>query len=337
MGIDGVQSLFAVLGTAGLILLWGNMVINGAMAAMLDTSWNGIFPDGSALKMSYTGIPPLDLILRILVTFFYPLMTDRVPYLVILDIVAAMLVINIMILVESRRTSAPSWLRSCVQWQYQLNGAGVAVFLPLYSILFLKHRSPGRPLRLLESEAQAVPMTALWSLLLPIPLLMPAISGATPFQIQNGLVIYFFTPILFAMFHTAAGFASSRMSVSTFPGFVQPVRTAYEVVGVASAVIHFGILAYALSSTEPGVSLTGLYYPDSSTVQRAGSSILRAGGLLFSQWDVLITTLATLLLAVSRQQSDPGSRISAWTLTGITAALGPGAALAYALWNEEDR
>lgn len=104
--------VFQALSGLGVFLLWGNMGINGAMEAMLKTAHTGIFPDGSALQTTYTGIPPLDYMLSVLVAFFYPIMTDKTPYLVILDIVAAMLVVNMLVLVESRRASASKWLRS---------------------------------------------------------------------------------------------------------------------------------------------------------------------------------------------------------------------------------
>lgn len=256
-----------------------------------------------------------------------------------------------------------------MQWQYQFNGAGVAVFLPIYSLLHLQHNtratsslgraSPPISRTLPASEAQAVPLTALWSLVLPIPLLVPPImAGASSLQIQNGLAVYFFTPLLFALFFHGVVFAGvggggvsvdrtrarTTTTTTTTGWFPQPVRTAYAIVGTASALVHLAIVACALSSTDPGLSVAALYCPDGSTVRRGQPDILRAAGLLFSQWDLIITQVAMLLLAISfREQQQPpqsGGAVSwSWrlTLAGVTAILGPGAALAYALWVHEAR
>ncbi|CAN8104632.1 unnamed protein product [Discula destructiva] len=337
MAIVSLSSACKVLSGLGIFLLWGNMALNGAMNAMLKTAGTGIFPDGAALKTSYTGVPLLDYMLSILVAFFYPIMTETAPYLVILDIVAAMLVINILVLVESRRPMASKWLRSPLQWQYQFNGAGVAVFLPIYSNLVLQHRDadPG-PRKLDILEAQAVPFTALWSLFLPIPLLIPPIIGASPLQIQNGLVIYFFTPVLFALFHAVAARTLSSTTKERRVLFSQPVRTAYSIVGIASALIHVGIMAYALFSVNPSLSITALYYPEGSSVKREQPDILRAGGLLFSQWDLAITLVTMVLLAVSFQKPQARGAVSMLVLTGVAVILGPGAALAYSLYSYQD-
>jgi hypothetical protein len=90
------------------------MVVNGTLVALLKTAWFGVFPDGTPLKTTYTGILPLDFPISILVAFFYglPKCPGTPPHLMLVDLVAALMVINMLTLVESRRPNAPKWLKS---------------------------------------------------------------------------------------------------------------------------------------------------------------------------------------------------------------------------------
>lgn len=108
--------MFKGLSGAAFLLLWALMAANGTLVALLKTAWSGVFPDGTPLKTTYTGIPPIDFPVSILVAFFYGLQNrpGTPPHLMLVDLVAALLVINMMTLVESRRPNAPKWLRSYV-------------------------------------------------------------------------------------------------------------------------------------------------------------------------------------------------------------------------------
>ena len=210
----------------------------------------------------------------------------------------------------------------------------MGLFLPLYSHLHVKQRSDGPTLGLPASEAQALPFTALCSLLLPIPLLVPALVHASPFQIQNGLVMYFLTPAIFISFHTLASTAISRVS---FRGFAQPVKTTYWIVGISSALGHLGIVLYAFLSSEPSISISSLYLPDHRAVQRGQADILTAGALLFFQWDLIIINLVVLLHGMDILEPKSLSQRSVLIFASITAVFGPGSGLALALWRQEDR
>ncbi|KAK7920442.1 hypothetical protein PG985_008464 [Apiospora marii] len=321
---------FMFLGTAGFVLLWGLMGINGTTGAMLNAAWTGKITGGPALKTRYTGIQSLDFALSILVAFFYGIMMEERPYLVILDIVGCVFVINMMTLVESRRPTASKWLRFPLGWQYLFNGFGLAVFLPLYSYIFAMNKSTTLPGRIPTPEAQSTPMTALWSLLLPIPLLVPPILATSPESVQNGLVLYFMTPLLFIIFHSTTCIFMSRGPSQCFK---RPVQVSYQIVGIVSTGIHLGILAFAFFSANPDLSIAHLYYPDNRMVQQGQPDALMAGAYLFSQWDLIITNITALLLAIS---IDSGSS-SVLIMIMVAAIGGPGAALALALIHQEDR
>ncbi|KAL2171720.1 hypothetical protein VTG60DRAFT_1717 [Thermothelomyces hinnuleus] len=200
-----LSPIFRGLTGIAFLLLWVLMAANGTLVALLKTAWSGSLPDGTPLKTTYTGILPIDFPINILVAFFYGLQNrpGTPPHLMLVDLVAALFVINMMTLVESRRSNAPKWLRSSALWQYLWNCAGVALFLPIYSLLHLNHKFEGRGLSHIPRwQAQALPLSAIFSWLLPVPLLLPAALHAGPSSIQIGLVQYFLTPALLVLFQT---------------------------------------------------------------------------------------------------------------------------------------
>jgi hypothetical protein len=81
------------------------MAYNGVLLELLRTAWSGKFPDGSPLKTTYTAVWPVDFALRILVAFFFGLqnLDEIAPFLLLVDLVAALLVINMATVVESQR------------------------------------------------------------------------------------------------------------------------------------------------------------------------------------------------------------------------------------------
>ncbi|KAL2132713.1 hypothetical protein VTI74DRAFT_3451 [Chaetomium olivicolor] len=292
-----LSPVFKGLSGVAFLLLWALMAANGTLVALLKTAWSGVFPDGTPLKTTYTGILPIDFPLSILVAFFYGLQNrpGTPPHLMLVDLVAALLVINMMTLVESRRPNAPKWLRSSALWQYLWNCAGVALFLPIYSLLHVKHKfdEPTHP-RIPKWEAQALLFSAIFSLLLPVPLLLPAALHATPPDIQVGLVQYFLTPALLVLFQTLACTALFLYASSSPSWIAQPVKAAYLLVGSASALIHLGIVSYVLWTDATSLSLVSLYLPDPTIVQAGEENILTAGALLFFQWDFIIISLTVM-------------------------------------------
>jgi hypothetical protein len=233
-------------------------------------------------------------------------------------------------------------------WQYLWNCAGVALFLPIYSLLHVKYRfeKPTNS-RIPKLEAQALIFTAIFSLLLlPVPLLVPAALHAAPPYIQLGLVLYFLTPAIFVLFHNVTSNAISKYDCPSPGWFAQPVKATYLLVGSASALTHLGIVSYVHFWTDArDLTLVSLYLPNHTIVQKAKEDILTAGALLFSQWDFIIINLTVLChgIYLLRQRS-PGvqkrrqsvGRI-VFTMAILTAVLGPGAGLAFVLWSEEDR
>ncbi|KAL2831375.1 hypothetical protein BDW59DRAFT_157804 [Aspergillus cavernicola] len=335
------------LSAIAFLSIWGVMVTNGTLTALLYTAWSGTFPDGTVLKTSYTGIWPLDFPVRVLVVFFFGLqsMEDLTPFLMLVDLVAALLVINMMTVVESRRFTTSKWLKSSLLWQYLWNCAGVALILPIYSRLHLEQHYgsllvPRIPIR----EAQALPFTAIVTLLLPIPLLAPGLSNADPLYIQYGCMFYLLTPAIGVIFQSLASIFISK-TASPSKWFTRPVKTAYLITGTASALTHLGVLSCVLFSETSDLAIISMYLPNHNIVEREKDNILTTGALLFFQWDYIITNLvviahgAYLLHHATSYTHGHTYRFQRLLveLVALVIVLGPGAGLAFVLVGEEDR
>ena len=116
MASSKYSTIFAGLSGLGFLLLWGAMVPNGSLEALFESVNSGVLPNGRAIQKTYTGVWAVDYLLVVLVVFFDGLnnLVDVAPYLMLLEIVGTLFVINMMVLVESRRGEKLSALRSYV-------------------------------------------------------------------------------------------------------------------------------------------------------------------------------------------------------------------------------
>lgn len=62
---------FRLLAIAGVVLLWGVSLANGTVKALILAVWHGELSNGISLRRSYTGFAPLDLLITLLVAFFF--------------------------------------------------------------------------------------------------------------------------------------------------------------------------------------------------------------------------------------------------------------------------
>lgn len=66
-----IERYFQLISYTAVTLLWGASVLNGTIEALLLTVWNGTLENGIPLMTNYTGFPPLDYPLAVLVAFFF--------------------------------------------------------------------------------------------------------------------------------------------------------------------------------------------------------------------------------------------------------------------------
>ncbi|KAI1163102.1 hypothetical protein F5B18DRAFT_652010 [Nemania serpens] len=314
------------------------MALNGTLVKMLEVSGSGIFPDGRVMGLSYTGLALADRLICILVAFFDVLsnLVDVAPYLMLLDLVGSILVINLMTLVENRRT--PRLGLSPTLWQYLWNSGGVAVFFPIYALNYTDEK-PRKTHPLPRSEAQALPFTVMWSVILALPLFIPALVTASPLRVQQGVVAFFFAIPAFSAFQAIA---RRTIAKSGYIGVARPIRLAYLIAGGVSAVIHVSIILYVTKYNKLGLSLSRVFIPHPSNIQLHQPRVMTEASLLFIQYDYVIINAVVALLGFYAAYYGPtrravGGHKGLLTTTLISGILGAGAGLAFVLCSLEGR
>jgi hypothetical protein len=347
---SALSSTLVGLSALGFWLLWGNMQLNGGSDAMLGTAAAGVFPDGTPVhNADRTGVWPLDFQMNVLIAFFSSASKmpaggapDMAPWLMLVDLTTSLLVINLMVLVESRRRSG-FFMRSPAVWQYFWNCGGVAVFLPIWALLYTKQRAAGGTRPIPAGDAAALPLTAAVSFLLELPLMLPAWLGASAGEIHQGVVYFFLGPATFSAFHAAAAWLAGTFSgagSSSRGSSIAGVKTGYWVMAAVAGATHLWVMAQAAASAMNGGglgALARLYVPDGGAVYAAGTKqlLLTEAALLFLQWDWVVIHLTVLLLGAHLFRTGRGGG-SVLGLVGWTAVFGPGVGLAYVACCEED-
>ncbi|KAL6861989.1 hypothetical protein J3F83DRAFT_716808 [Trichoderma novae-zelandiae] len=293
MALVDAYYVFRAFTGLGFYMQWIVMILNGSFMAMLLTNWQGVFPTGTPVKSSWTGIWPVDFVLGLLVVFFGAVnnvadLPDLGPFLMLVDLVFALVVFNIITVVEDRRNRKTGSLRYPAVWQFLWNWCGAASVLPVYCHLYLKRRL-GKASLLSNKQAQALPLTALWSIIISLPLLLPAILGAKPFDIQDGVVVWFFGPLSIGLFQDLV---SVLFSGKSYKGIRTPVTLAYWIVGLASAVVHIGVAVWAY--TAPELSWSRVYWPNHAAVVPDTPTYMTEGAMLFMQYDHVLIYLCVI-------------------------------------------
>ncbi|KAI9164038.1 Reducing polyketide synthase DEP5 [Paramyrothecium foliicola] len=334
--------VFYSLSVTAVFLLWVLMGFNGTLHASLKAAITGKFPDGRPLRLFYTGIPGFDTLLAILISFFDPLtnLVERAPYLMTLDLVGVVHVVNLLALIESRRATS-KWLRVPAFWQFLYNCAGVAAAFPVWAKLYVQQDLATKK-ALSRPDAQALPFTAMFNSLLPAFLFVPVFAASSATQAQFVLSLYFFLPPIFVLFQSQA---SRIIAITTFKGFRKPARLAYLISGMLSAAIHVGVVSYIVRRSSVGPTLARVYIPNVRAVRWGQINTLTEGALLFVQFDYWLTVVVVILLGshilkakkevATGQRTSRGGAISTFLL--MLLIFGPGAGVAYASYIKESQ
>ena len=108
-----MTSYFRLLALAGLLLLWGVSLANGTVKALVVAVWRGQFSNGTPLRRRYLGLPPLDLLIALLVAFFFygTNSTDEGYQLFLLDAYASLQPAFVWLYLEAARAGPkPYWV-----------------------------------------------------------------------------------------------------------------------------------------------------------------------------------------------------------------------------------
>ncbi|KAI0891799.1 hypothetical protein F4806DRAFT_290391 [Annulohypoxylon nitens] len=337
--------LFSILAGLGFVAQWALMTLNGSLFAMILASWENTFPDGMPLK-TWTGLWPIDLPLGILVVFFGCLLdsTDLLnhePFLLLSDLILSLAVCGTMTLVEDRRNRKTGPLRYPAFWQIMWNFFGAASIMPIFSRHYVMNRSANSP-SLPRDQAQALPFTVLWTLVLSVTLFAPALLRAEAFHIQDSVIVWFLAPLAIGPFQDLVSTFISR-SGSLYKGLADSVTIAYSIVGTTSAIVHISVLTQVFQN--PDLSWSRVYWPSPSAVQ-PGPTFIHESALLFIQFGHLAVSLSILAIGfytigpgVALTSPSPIDRLRAsvpiLVLLTVECVFGPGAALAWLMSTRE--
>ncbi|KAH8195329.1 hypothetical protein TruAng_010497 [Truncatella angustata] len=314
--------IFRALTAFGFYTQWIVMIMNGSFVAMVVTNWHGVFPTGTPVKTAWTGIWPIDFVLGLLVVFFGAVnnvadLTDLGPFLMLVDLVFTLVVFNIMTLVEDRRNRKTGPLR-----------------------FKRSAETPSIP----AHQRQALVFTAIWSIIVSLPVLVPSVLGATPFQVQDGVVMWFFAPLTLGIFQDLFGLLVSKTS---YGGLKDPISVAYSIVGAFSAVVHIGV-AVSPYFCGPEVTWSRIYWPNHNAPLPGSPSFMTEGAMLFMQYDHVVIYLCVFALGAYMLGFDKITSASSLSgkmqagypilvLTAMTVITGPGAGLAWLLCQKEKK
>ena len=190
------------------------------------------------------------------------------------------------------------------------------------------------------ADAQALPVTGLWSVAMALPLMIPAfIPDVSPFLIQQGVVVFFFSFPTLANFQRMTRFIISALGIQ---GSKSPIKKVYTMLGSVTALVHIGIVLYTVLNSGEDLTLWRVYVPNYSAIQRDQPNIMTEAALFFIQNDYVIINFVVLLLGLHVFSLEPASSTkrptgSLTTLVGIMIVFGAGAGLAYVLHSKEDR
>ena len=173
-----------------------------------------------------------------------------------------------------------------------------------------------------------------------LPLMIPAfIPDASPFLVQQGVVVFFFLFPTFSSFQRLARFTISTLGIR---GPKSPIKRVYAILGLVSALVHTGIMLYTILSPDADLSIWRVYFPNYNAIQRGQPNIMTEAALFFIQNDYVIINIVVLLLGLHVFSLEPISSTRRATrslaiLVGVMALFGAGAGLAYVLYSKEDR
>ena len=113
MSIHIMTAYFRYLAVAAVVLLWGMSLANGTLKALSLAVLHGELSNGTHLKTSYIGFPPVDYLISTLVAFFFygTNSTDTGYQLFLVDVYSALQPAFVWLYVEAVRPgNKPYWI-----------------------------------------------------------------------------------------------------------------------------------------------------------------------------------------------------------------------------------
>ncbi|KAK1979455.1 hypothetical protein LZ30DRAFT_596881 [Colletotrichum cereale] len=362
MTSHGVVLYFRLLAVVATILLWGVSLANGTVKALVLAVWHGTLSNGIPLRRSYLGFPPLDLLISLLVAFFFygTNSHDEGYQLFLVDAYSTLQSAFVWLYIESVRPGAkPYWVSRPVVFGLLWQCFGGAVSLPLYFAVHLPWAMSGDAVRVHDAEqALAVP----WSFSLGA--ILPAVVGMGTTWLGPGSRSHATHQLILGLWQPDPLWVSGIQSTVTRAlSVVRPgrghgpgsgpraraanaffwVRFSYLLASFTSGLGHLYVMGRIIASTDrTAVGFVRMYVPFLfSGPSGVGEDVFVYGPWLFLQYDLIIISSSSLswayfLLTGSGNLAEPvSSRRALLSLLIGVWVIGPGATVSLALWYRE--
>ncbi|KAH6645367.1 hypothetical protein BKA67DRAFT_696448 [Truncatella angustata] len=348
-----VERNFRILFYAAVALLWGASILNGTIKALLVAVWSGRLEDGTLLRTDYTGFPPLDYPLAVLVAFFFSGTNGHheAYSLFLFDLYINLQLGYLWVYAEAARPGQkPSWIQSPVYFALLWQACGGAVAFPLYFGLHVRWASQERLAQVVDlHKARALPIAFILGAFAPMTALMAPTwlgpEGRSAASQQMIIALFQPSPILFSILLALFTRGSAYLSHGGRLGPDGPrdnkkarrwVQGSYLAAAAASIIGRVYVLIRVLTAEDSGsVSLLRMYVPFPFTGPAGTNEVLVGGPWLFLQWDSIIISLASSFWALVLLKQDrivrESTGIVALVLTAGAVVLGPGATVTMAL------
>ncbi|KAI1879705.1 hypothetical protein JX265_002659 [Neoarthrinium moseri] len=351
---------FRLLFYTAVALLWGASVLNGTIKALLVAVWNGRLEDGTLLRRDYTGFPPLDYPLAVLVAFFFSGTNgqNEAYSIFLFDLYINLQLGYLWLYVEAARPGQkPRWIQSPIYFALLWQACGGAVVFPLYFGLHIRWASQERPAQVVDlHKARALPLAFILGAAAPMIVLMaPTWLGPearSPASQQMIVALFQPSPVLFSLLLTL--FTRTSEYVGRDGRNIRPdgprdnrvvrrwVQGSYLAATAVSVIGRLYVLIRVFTAeNSDSVNLLRMYVPHPFSGPVGTTEVLAGGPWLFLQWDSIIISLASSFWALVLLEKDGVVRESIAIVAVVLAAgsvvLGPGATATMALYLRESQ
>ncbi|KAM5456326.1 hypothetical protein MaudCBS49596_001348 [Microsporum audouinii] len=347
-----------VLTVLAAIILPGTLAIGGIGEAAFRATFFGKLANGNVMHRMYTGLPVVDEILAVPVSFWIPVFSKmQALRLQSMMLCASLQTFAVWAAIERmRRGEKHGILRWAPVYSFCWLYCGTAMLFPSYCFVELRQhfgagRRPSDP-SVPYFQAKALLPAAAVSFLYFYYLVYFPRSGMTESVYTTVIAYYQLGPfICYAMVAALACYLSSDHK----PGQNCPpnadarwIKATYAVFGLFSGVMHLSVVGLLLSSVDGSLSLSRVFIPQLSNLLRpdAAASLFVEETLFFLQWDFILLALVCSIYSLRISEGIYCPQGSGWpTLTsavlgtafGISCLVfGPGAVVSAMLWLRED-
>ncbi|KAA6416222.1 MAG: hypothetical protein FRX48_00942 [Lasallia pustulata] len=350
------HTYFLGLSAVGFNYLWGELIRNGAAQAIGAVRRGGVFPDGTIVRRTFTGLPGLDSYVLSPVIFYDGVTNGQnlAHRLLLVSLFSTMQSTSVCMLASGWRKGRRKWYSTLeyIAWGVLNQAWGAAFVYPLWCFFNAQYLLDGNgdntigPME--GEETQALLASTILSCAAPMMLIYPAYFRCSSRTRQGLIALYRIVPVALGLLQPLISnllkwFSREAISQEQAKHYA---RASLALSGTYSAFCHLYALTASLLSSRTSVG--EVFLPPSTVVEKSSTSIIADGAHKFLQYDWIVVAAALIPFAYlamhsggkgERSETHDGwiSRKLSWIPRGLASfsmaglVLSPGAALSWAL------